>query len=442
MYVLPSPAEVPRRLLSDPAFLRALRDRDFSVVLAMAHGSGISFNKLAEACDMKAERVSKVARGEAKVSTFDTIERIVDGLRIPGDLVGLAERPWENSAPTYSTELHEGDDPMKRRQVLRSALAAGLTGTALATLTDTRNAFDHTLAAHTPADLSDLEDAVERYGSGYRGRAPAHVLADIVGDFADIRPLLDAPQPVVTRSRLCHTAGRMAGMAAIVLHDLGARRDARSWFGTAARAAAESGDQQLHAWAAARVAMVPLNYGAPKAAVTLAEEARHTAGASPTPAAALAAAVASRAYALSGQTDKARLAIADAERLMDRLDSEQRSDTWFGYPEQKHHVHLSHALTALGDTHRARESQQRALELSAPTSTMARTLLALDAATCAHREGDTGQGCREATAAYVALPPEYRTGLIRTRAMDLYRSIPAPRHREPAVLAFKEALAA
>ncbi|MFJ5556781.1 hypothetical protein ACIQCD_04930 [Streptomyces sp. NPDC093250] len=36
----------------------------------------------------------------------------------------------------------------------------------------------------------------------------------------------------------------------------------------------------------------------------------------------------------------------------------------------------------LGDTRRARESQQRALELSAPTSTMTRTLLNIDAAAC------------------------------------------------------------
>jgi hypothetical protein len=34
---------------------------------------------------------------------------------------------------------------------------------------------------------------------------------------------------------------------------------------------------------------------------------------------------------------------------------------------------------------------QRALELSAPTSTMTRTLLNIDAAACSHHEGDTSR---------------------------------------------------
>ncbi|MFF2653602.1 hypothetical protein [Streptomyces sp. NPDC058045] len=231
-------------------------------------------------------------------------------------------------------------------------------------------------------------------------------------------------------------------MAAVVLHDLGGRKDARAWFATAARAAAESGDRQLHAWVLAREAMVPLNYGAPKAAADLAERARQAAGTAPTAAATLAAAVAARAYALTGQADQARGALADADRLSDRLAGDQREDTWLGHCERKHHVHLSHALTALGETRRARESQDRALALSSSTSSMACTLLKIDAAACAHRDGDTEQACRRATAALAALPPAYRTDLTHTRAMDLYRSIPAQHYGEPAVRQLQEVLAA
>jgi hypothetical protein len=79
---------------------------------------------------------------------------------------------------------------MKRRELLRGALAAGLTGPTLTTLTDTRTSFDRTLTA-APADLSDLEAAAESYGYGYYGQAP-------------------------TRVRLCRNAGQMAGMTAIV----------------------------------------------------------------------------------------------------------------------------------------------------------------------------------------------------------------------------------
>ncbi|CAM5724540.1 hypothetical protein SHIRM173S_07496 [Streptomyces hirsutus] len=80
-----------------------------------------------------------------------------------------------------------------------------------------------------------------------------------------------------------------------------ARRKSRAWFATAARAATESGDDQLHAWILAREAMAPLDYGAPKAAAVLADQARHAAGSGPTAAAALGAAVAARAYSLNHQ---------------------------------------------------------------------------------------------------------------------------------------------
>ncbi|WP_190047218.1 hypothetical protein [Streptomyces galilaeus] len=92
-------------------------------------------------------------------------------------------------------------------------------------------------------------------------------------------------------------------------------------------AAAESGDDQLHAWVLTREAMVPLNYGAPKAAAGLAERARHVAGHRPTAAAVLAAAVAARAYALNHQSEQARAALADADALLGRLPESERSET-------------------------------------------------------------------------------------------------------------------
>jgi hypothetical protein len=431
---------VPRSLLADTAFVRALRERDFTTVFAMAHDAGISFNRIAEACALKAERVSQIARGTAAVTALATVERISGGLRIPGAFLGLAAQPWEDTA-VLSTESHHGVDPMKRRNLLRGALAAGLTAPALAALTAARTDVDQTLSPDAPEDLADLEAAAESYGYGYHGQQPTRVLADLVTDFTTLRPLLTVPQPAPVRARLCRTAGQMAGMTAIVLHDLGSRKESRAWFATAARAAAESSDDQLHAWVLAREAMVPLNYGAPKAAARLADQARHTAGTRPTAAATLAAAVAARAYALNHQSEQARAALAAADALMERLPDSERSDTWLTYGEQKHHVHLSHAYATLGDTRLANESQQRALELSAPTSTMTRTLLHIDAAACSHHDGDTEQACRRTIAALTALPADYRTGLVRRRALDLYEAIPAQHHRERVVRELRDVVA-
>lgn len=67
-----------------------------------------------------------------------------------------------------------------------------------------------------------------------------------------------------------------------------------------------------------------------------------------------AAAAADRAYALNHQPEQARQALTAVDTLMDRLPESERSDTWLTYGEQKHHVHLSHAFTTLGDTRLAR----------------------------------------------------------------------------------------
>lgn len=290
-------------------------ERDFTIVFAMAHDAGISYNRIAEACVLKSERVSQIARGTAAVTALATVERISGGLRIPGAFLGLAAQPWEDTAALSSESHHGEDDPMKHRQLLRGALAAGLTAPALAALTAARTDVEQTLSPGALEDLADLEAAAESYGYGYHGQQPIRVLADLVTDFTTLRPLLTVPQPAPIRARLCRTAGQMAGMTAIVLHDLGSRRESRAWFATAARAAAESGDDQLRAWVLAREAMVPLNYGAPKAAADLADQARHAAGTRPTAAATLAAAVAARAYALSHQPDQARQALAAADAL-------------------------------------------------------------------------------------------------------------------------------
>ncbi|MCZ0994329.1 hypothetical protein O1L44_16190 [Streptomyces noursei] len=421
-----SPAALPRALLADPRLGQALQRRDFGAVFALAHeAADISYNKISEACGLKAERVGKLARGEGAVTTLAAIERIADGLRIPGRHLGLAARPWEsrNSASPARMEHDDGDDRMKRRNLLRGALAAGLTGAGAAALTAARQDLDSALTDQPTADLSYWESTAERYGYGYNGKAPSKVLADLVLDFDDMKPLFTSSQTIKSRTRMCHVTAQMAGMTAIVLHDLGDHREAHAWFHTARRAAGESGDTGLHAWALAREAMVPLNFGAPAAAADLADKSRHLAGGHPSAAAALACAVAARAYAARGNRVAALTAVSEAEHLMDHLTPQQAADTWFGYPEQKHHVHLSQALTILGETKRAYATQARALELSRSPSLMTRALISIDRASCLAHDGEPEEAARVAAQAFGELPAAYRTGLTRTRALALYRAI-------------------
>jgi len=212
-------------------------------------------------------------------------------------------------------------------------------------------------------------------------------------------------------------------MAAIVLHDLGRRDDALQRFETATTAARESGDRRLRAWVLARKAMVPANYGAPRLAAQIAEQARRAAGKADSAAAALAASVAARAYAASGQPDAAEDALRDADRIAGRLSGAEAADTWLGYCPQKHQVHRSQALTLLGDTAAARESQRNGIALSTAAG-MTCTLMLLDGAVCTLRDGDPLSACDEAAAAVTQAPGRYRAGLVQQRAVVLYRSAP------------------
>ncbi|MEU6215433.1 hypothetical protein ABZ891_36760 [Streptomyces sp. NPDC047023] len=191
---------------------------------------------------------------------------------------------------------------------------------------------------------------------------------------------------------------------AIVQHDRGDQADAHRWFATAAKAARESGDRRMTAWVLGRHAMVGLNYGAPGQAARIAAQARREAGAGPSGAAALAAAVNARALAAIGDLPGARRAVDDVRTLAEQLDGPESADTWFGYPAQKHAVHLSQAYTLLGDTRAAYRAQDDALALTSSPSVMTRALIAMDTAACLRAGGDPSAAAAMAAAVYDRLP--------------------------------------
>ncbi|MFJ2174119.1 XRE family transcriptional regulator [Streptomyces sp. NPDC087851] len=80
--------------------------------------------KIADACEIKPERVGKLARGEGAITTYEKIATIADGLRIPGRMIGLAPRPWE-------TERSDAPHPVSTSQTLEPLCAERLEGAEL-----------------------------------------------------------------------------------------------------------------------------------------------------------------------------------------------------------------------------------------------------------------------------------------------------------------------
>ncbi|WP_234477622.1 transcriptional regulator [Streptomyces sp. MBT65] len=311
---------------------------------------------------------------------------------------------------------------MQRRSFITGTLAVAGVG-ALPEFADAHEGIDAALQGSDAADISYLESVFERNTGGYHGRDPQAGLSQMHEDLRLLRDVLERPHTTRDRATVVRTAAGLTGLVAIIQLDRGNQQDARHWFTTAARAAAESGDRHMLAWVLARHAMVPLNYGAPRAAADLAARARRIAGKSPSAASALAAAVSSRALAATGERRGALSAIVQVRGTIEKLDRAGLADTWFGYPPQKHSVHLSQAFTLLGETKQAHAEQEAALTLTTSPSVMTRALLALDAAQCLHTDRDPQGAADMATEVWRQLPEGFRTGLVHTRADTLCGSL-------------------
>ncbi|MGF1426523.1 twin-arginine translocation signal domain-containing protein [Kitasatospora sp. LaBMicrA B282] len=368
---------------------------------------------------------------ERRLPTPRWHQLLADGYEIPPEDVAravAASRRWRKlHRHPVENEGEEGTAVNRRQFLGAAALTTGVV-VALPGIAEAREGIDAGLSGSDAGDLAYLDGAFERHRGGYHGRAPGAVLAQMRQDLGLLQDILSRPHPASTRADLARTAAGITGLVAIIQHDRGDQRDSHGWFATAGKAARESGDRHMLAWVLARHAMVPLNYGAPNAAANLAIAARREAGRTPTAAAALAAAVTARALASIGDHQEALRAVADARTIADQLNTVQAADTWFGYPLQKHHVHLSQAFTLMGHTREANAEQQAAFALTRSPSVMTRALLTMDAATCLSMDGDQTAAADMAVGVWQQLPSAYRDGLVRSRAEALHRTLSGPAH--------------
>ena len=86
-------------LLARDDFRAACGAQDFGEMFRlMRKYDGASQDRISSPVNgLTQSRVSKIIRGDERIATFDLMLRIVDGLRIPAALLGLAARPWETA---------------------------------------------------------------------------------------------------------------------------------------------------------------------------------------------------------------------------------------------------------------------------------------------------------------------------------------------------------
>lgn len=99
------PDYLPREVLERQDFIAACRHRDLGAILAIAvkwGGPGFSPSHVARRCEMTISQVQAYIKQQRTAIKLELFEQAADGLHIPGRMLGMARRPWENEETPQS----------------------------------------------------------------------------------------------------------------------------------------------------------------------------------------------------------------------------------------------------------------------------------------------------------------------------------------------------
>lgn len=257
---------------------RALAEHDFAGAFSLIKKwGGLSQNRIASACRLTPGKVSTIIRGKHQVTSFDVICRISDGLRIPGRMLGLADRSWEGQPtspdppmppasrssqdssrrPTttvkLTADLTRSDLVMDRRAATRALAGAAVTGAALLdSLEGWLQAAPSTERARRRGrlgrrEVEQLEATARafrawdhRFGGGLRRKA-------VVGQLNEVAGHLEEHQAPDIERGLFRVMAYLGGTAATMAWDSGMQKQAQSYYQLALRAAHAGGDHAFGA---------------------------------------------------------------------------------------------------------------------------------------------------------------------------------------------------
>lgn len=270
-----TPGPLAPNVLDRDDLKRALAEHDFAAAFTLIKKwGGLSQNRIASACQLTPGKVSTIISGQQQVTSFEVICRIADGLRIPGRMVGLADRPWEGQPKTpdprpqqppaarlsddapwrptatvhLAADLTRSDLVMDRRAATRALAGAALSG---APLLDSLEGWLQPAPGPQPGhhrgrigmrEVQELEGTARafrawdhRYGGGLRRKA-------VVGQLNEVAGHLEEHQAPDVERGLFRVMAYLGGTAATIAWDSGLQRQAQSYYLLALRAAHAGGD--------------------------------------------------------------------------------------------------------------------------------------------------------------------------------------------------------
>lgn len=239
----PTPAALPPHVLERADVRSAIANHDFGEVfrLARLHGQ-ISYAKIAEAVGYKREHIGKMARPgtdgkgvRPRITQYYKILEVVDGLRIPGHLAGLAPRPWELERRATASQPF---DPS-------TLLAHGGAG-----LWDVAELLRRTEMSNiNSAALESIEQGIDQLARAYPYADADHLHRRTRNGLQYVTKQLEGRMTLRQHKELLVDAGWLFLLNACVQYDRGQREAANLSKTAALRIGEETGHGEIKAWA-------------------------------------------------------------------------------------------------------------------------------------------------------------------------------------------------
>lgn len=291
------PLTIPDALLQSEVMQRACAERNFGEIFRLVNRrTGSSQAVMAAAIgNMTSSRVSDIIRGVRGIRGREVIERVADGFGIPGRMLGLPKRPWENApecsdrsrTPAYLEEGQEtagaqplpsaGDggvapaenlptevEKMRRRDAVKLAGLALATPAAAAVILEQAAAeaaeFTQQIEAGTLASgtLEHLDLAVTEFSRAYFLKPPQQLFDAVLDYRRKVAALLKAEHTHRQGQELLTFAGYLSELLAWLAHDLGNGRTGLAFATDAFVHGRQAGHGQLCAWAMDAAASINL----------------------------------------------------------------------------------------------------------------------------------------------------------------------------------------
>lgn len=293
------PPHVPIAVRDRADVMKACADRDlgrfFNLIRNLTDGPAqFTASHIARRCELTPTRVGEYIAGKYKRVTVEVIERVADGLHIPGTYFGLGRRPWEEA------------DQLAAAPVTVTAPPHHTLAAVAASSSDDGPARSHL----TAMDAFRVQD--RRIGGGHFYRP----VADYLGQH--ICPQLAGGSAIGGDLGIFSAAAGLNEMAGWMAHDAGRDLLAGRHFDRALALSQVAGNPEHSAGIYASMSHLALQTGDAQAAVDFARTGRQTArrGLPPPALSARLFAMEARGLAVLGDRHATALALTNADKAL------------------------------------------------------------------------------------------------------------------------------